>query len=111
MLVVRLDDFDVEVVAQDLRRRRRELEDRVDAHGQGGIDGAAKGGTIGVIGAGAEGFVFAADLASRPNHPAGKGKEDAGHGADGGDGGFGGVESGRLGSAEEEKIAQRKEGR
>src|SRR5579871_1367318 len=93
-----LDRGEVESVDDD-------FIDGVDAFGKGGCDEATQRGAIGVVGAGLELFVAAADLAAAADDAAGKGTNDSGHSPDGGDGGFSRGEGNRLTFAEDQEVA------
>ena len=56
-----------------------DLVDRVDALGQRGLDQAAQRRAVGVVGAGLELLVAAADLAAAADDAAGERQDDAGH--------------------------------
>src|SRR5579884_1297125 len=93
-----LDGGEIESVDDD-------LVDGIDAFGEGGFDQAAQCRAIGVVGAGFELFVAAADFAAAADDAAGEGTDHAGHAFNGGDGRSRRGERRRLAFAEDQEVA------
>src|SRR5205823_9762620 len=82
-----------------------DLINAVGPLGQRRLHHAAQGGTVRVVGAGAELLVTAADLAAAAHDAAGKGQDHARYLTNGGDGGLRRGESGCLTVADDQEVA------